>query len=379
MLNKLRKYLSNAVGWRTSRKILVIESDDWGSVRIKDKVAYETMRKAGLDLERSNFTRFDSLETNDDLERLFDLLNSVKDRNGRTAAFTPMAVVANPDFDQIQQQDFEKYSFETVEQTFNRYPKSDRVLDLWKAGIDNDLFVPQFHGREHLNVQRWMRALKNNDEGLRIAFDNQSFGVSYFQGRRVSEHLAAFDPEFPEDIKAFSEIIQSGGEIFERLLGYRPAYFVASNSPEPKSLESELQSIGVKYLTRYKLQRYPLGTGKFQKELNWLGKVNGLGQIVLTRNCGFEPSSDPNIDWVNHCLKEIKIAFAWKKPAVISSHRVNYAGSLSEDNASSGLKSLKTLLEKCLQYWPDIEFMTSVELGDLIVSKKKVNAGSFTD
>lgn len=369
MLGKLRKHLSNVPGWRTSRKIIVIESDDWGSVRIKDKSAYEAMRKAGLDVERSNFTRYDSLETNDDLERLFDLLNSVKDSNGRTAAFTPMAVVANPDFEQIQQQGFEKYSFETVEQTFNRYPKSDRVLDLWRAGIKSGLFVPQFHGREHLNVQRWMRALKNNDEGLRIAFDNQSFGVSYFQGNRVSEHLAAFDPEYPADIKLFRDIIKSGGELFEQLLGYKPAHFVASNSPEPKSLESDLQSIGVKYLTRYKLQRYPLGGGKFQKELNWLGKVNRLGQIVLTRNCGFEPSSDPIVDWVDHCLREIEIAFTWKKPAVISSHRVNYIGRLSEKNQSNGLRKLETLLKQIVKRWPDVEFVSSSELGDIISSK----------
>ena len=32
-------------------------------------------------------------------------------------------------------------------------------LDLWRQGIDERLFVPAFHGREHLSVTRWLKAL----------------------------------------------------------------------------------------------------------------------------------------------------------------------------------------------------------------------------
>ena len=68
-------------------------------------------------------------------------------------------------------------------------------------------------------------------------------------------------------------------------------------------------------------------------------------------------------------MKEIEIAFRWKKPAVISTHRVNYIGNLVENNRIKGLQSLKELLTKMLAKWPDIEFMTSVELG------KEINEG----
>jgi hypothetical protein len=75
-----------------------------------------------------------------------------------------------------------------------------------------------------------------------------------------------------------------------------------------------------------------------------------------------------NKDWVNDCLKEIEIAFRWRKPAIISSHRVNYIGFLDPQNREKGLEQLEKLLEKMLRRWPEIEFMTSVELGDLISS-----------
>lgn len=366
MLNTLRKNISNAIGWRTDRKIVVFESDDWGSVRTRDKEAYNRMCRLGLELERSNFTRYDSLETNADLERLFEVLQSVRDQHGNPAVFTPMCVVANPDFSLIKEKDFQEYAYETFDKTCNNYPYSENIPALWRQGVDLGLFVPQFHGREHLNVLRWMRALQAGDQALRIAFEHQSFGVAFFKGVPVKEHLAAFDPEFASDIEAYPTIIRSGGKHFEDLLGYQPAYFVASNSPEPKCLEKDLKDIGVRYLTRYKLQKYPLGEGKYRREFNWLGKKNSHGQLIITRNCGFEPSSNPDSDWVNQCLAEISNAFYWKKPAVISTHRVNYVSRLSQQNADAGLLALRQLLQQITAKYPDAEFMTSVQLGDMI-------------
>ncbi|NCA22748.1 MAG: hypothetical protein EBS86_16645, partial [Crocinitomicaceae bacterium] len=37
--------------------------------------------------------------SNEDLERLFDLLLSFKDINGKFPIFTPMCILGNPDFD----------------------------------------------------------------------------------------------------------------------------------------------------------------------------------------------------------------------------------------------------------------------------------------
>ena len=70
-------------------------------------------------------------------------------------------------------------------------------------------------------------------------------------------------------------------------------------------------------------------------------------------------------------MEEIRVAFKWGKPAVISSHRVNYVGSIDPSNRDNGLDKLKKLLNKVLKKWPDVEFMTSAELGDLIRSEKK--------
>jgi len=126
--------------------------------------------------------------------------------------------------------------------------------------------------------------------------------------------------------------------------------------------------MGIKYIKLDKLQKEPLGNGKYKIHFRWLGKQNKYGQIALSRNAIFEPSAGGK-DWINSFLKYIELAFRWKKPATISTHRVNYIGFLDEKNREISLKKLSQLIGLILKKWPDIEFMTSVEFGDLICKK----------
>ena len=370
MIKNLRKNISNVIGWSTKRKLIIFESDDWGSVRTRSKDDYNEMLRKGINIDRSNFTKNDGLESNDDLTHLFDLLSKHTDYKGRNAVFTPMCVVANPNFDLIRDSNFQDYHYESFIETCKRYPNHDQVPELWLQGIKNKLFVPQFHGREHLNVARWMKGLQNEKGGLRILFDHQSIGATSYKNEAIPEHLAAFNPENAEDIFDYNIIIKTGLQLFEEICGYKARYFVASNSSEPKILEKELQKNGIEFLTRYKFQKYPLGNGKFESELNWLGKKNKLGQIIITRNSGFEPSDPSKTDWVNSCLEDIKNAFYWNKPAVISTHRVNYVSEIVADNGQKGLAALNQLLVQIKKNWPEAEFITTEELGDLIKSAK---------
>ena len=234
------------------------------------------------------------------------------------------------------------------------------------------MFVPGLHGREHLNVSRWLNLLKNGNTGILTAFEHQSFGVTWNKGQRIPEYLGAFHPDYTSDIPPLEGIIEEAGDLFEENCGYRPTHFIAPNRESAKALDSTFRKVGIKYMTMAKLRHYPLGNGKYSREFIWLGKRNKeLDQIYITRNCGFEPSESPQIDCVDICLKEIKTEFQWHKPAIISSHRVNYIGFIDPSNALNGLKELDRLLSNILRIWPNVEFMTSTELGDLISSERK--------
>lgn len=373
MFGVFLRFLSNLPGWRTNRKIVVIESDDWGSVYMPDLKSLEALKAIGVTLT-SHYLNNDTLESNSDMEMLFSLLQKHKDSTGRSVVMTGVNVVANPNFEKIKANNFTSYEYELFPETANRFPESNRIHELWLQGIRERTMVPIFHGREHLNVQRWMGLLQKGDATMRLAFD---YGVSTLSkginNERLPDLRAAFDIDIVDDIDYLRTVICSGLDAFEQLFGYRSSFFIPTNGPFNNSLEELTASEGVSYIGTGKIQREPLGNKEYKNHFRYIGKRNKYGQIYLTRNCFFEPNSWERArewDWVNSCLKEIDIAFKCHKPASISSHRVNYMGTINPENRANGLRKLDELLTQIIKRWPDVEFMTSMELGDLITTKK---------
>ena len=89
--SELKIYVSNLFGWRTNRKLIVIESDDWGSVYMSDKRALEEMKAKGIPLH-SHYLKNDTLESNEDMEMLMDVLRKHKDASGRYVVMTGVNV-----------------------------------------------------------------------------------------------------------------------------------------------------------------------------------------------------------------------------------------------------------------------------------------------
>ena len=102
MFKKLIKNLSNLSGWSTKRQLVLIESDDWGSIRMPSLEVKDKMILKGVpmgNLERQRYTNFDTLAGKDDFEVLFESLSSVKDFKGNSPKLTAVSVGANPDFE----------------------------------------------------------------------------------------------------------------------------------------------------------------------------------------------------------------------------------------------------------------------------------------
>jgi hypothetical protein len=332
------------------------------------------LEKLGIDLntgDSKRYNHFDTLASKKDLADLFETLSKFRDKNHRGAAFTAVSVVANPDFQKIRDNNFGVYYPEPFTKTLERYFGSDSPYPLWKEGIKEKIFVPQFHAREHLNIGEWMRALQSGNREALWAFDEGMWG---FNNKKIQDSSisfqAAFDLYYPGDLELQASTISEGLILFEQLFGYKATFFVPPNGPFNNTLEKVAAEGGIKYMSASKVQMEPQGYDVSKKVYHWLGQENKHDQLYLTRNCFFEPSQGGK-DWVSSCLSDIEIAFRWHKPAVISSHRVNYIGSLHPENRESGLRQLSQLLTAVLKTWPDVVFQTSDELGDLIATSKK--------
>ncbi|WP_088654241.1 polysaccharide (de)acetylase [Geofilum rhodophaeum] len=369
IVTKVLRHASNIPGWRSSRKIMVLESDDWGSIRMPSLKAYEAAQRGGLNLGlagQPSYNRYDTLAGVADLDALFSVLQAHSDCKGQCCIMTPLCLVANPDFERIAREQFQQYYFEPVTTTLARYYPGEKVFAKWQSGIAGGWFVPQFHGREHLNVPQWMRALQQEDQDAHQAFNGGFWGYVRKQGAASASFQAAFDLQDPADLSLQSQAIREGLELFAHLMGYKANFFVPPNGPFNRTLEAVAAECGIRYMSTAKIQHEPLGKGRNRRVLHWLGQRNKLGQRYLVRNCFFEPWQGG--DWVNSCLQQMAVAFAWHKPAVISSHRVSYVGALDVANRERGLTALDALLRAALKRWPDLEFMSSPELGALIES-----------
>jgi hypothetical protein len=372
--NKILRNVINFPGWLTGRKIVIIESDDWGSIRLPSKKDRDELIQAGFDFSNQPFNLFDALESNDDLTALFDVLKNHKDATDRHPVFTAVSIVANPDFNKIKADNFQTYHYEPFTDTLKRYPNSEKVFELYKQGISDRLFVPIFHGREHLNTQRWMRALQSGNKAVLKTFEHGVTAVHIGPNNEfLGDFQAAFDLESPWDVNYMKDVLAEGLDLFEKLWGYKSPYFVATNGPFNNSLEQVLAEKEVKYILGERFQREPMGNGNYKKHFHYIGMKNKYKQIYLTRNAMFEPSISVrglNENPVCKCLKSIERSFRWGKPVTICTHRVNYIGRIEEDNRKTSLEKLDELLSSIIKRWPSVEFMTSIELGDLIANGK---------
>ena len=366
MKRQLLDNLKNIPGWHTTEKLVVFSVDDYGNVRLDSKGARERMAARGVELN-GRFDHLDTLETRQDLEGLLETLSSVTDSRGRHAVFTPYALSANPDFEAMAQSD-QGYQYEPLIRTFERLAADqpaayEGAWSLWQEGIRAGLLKPQFHGREHLNVEVLERKLKAGDRALKINIENRSMaglgdepsspGVGFTHGFGLWERA--------ETVRHL-EIIADGLKLFEQVFGFRSKTF----TPPAQRLHPELypfvESQGVRAIDKPLHCVRRLDPERTVREFNTLGRRRNQGHVSLVRNVVFEPTNDRSFDSVGLALDQVAAAFRWRKPAIISSHRVNFCGHIEEDNRAFGLAALRRLLQGIVQRWPDVQFISADEL-----------------
>ena len=358
---KIISLLKNSFGVITNRKLVAFYVDDWGSVRTRDKKAVEYLKYKGVDVDNNRFSRYDSLASEKDLCALFETLRSIKDKNGNSACFTAVMNPCNPNFEAIRNNRFTEFVSEPFTDTLNKYGYH-KALDLWKEGFNENLFFPMFHGTEHVSRSQLMKALTIGNKPDVWAFECDSVGVP----GSVNGVMQPYYIESAKENATLAENIRYGLNAFEQVFGFRAHQFRAGGDVISPELYPFLKKYGIAYMDETFLIRRYLGDGKYGRYFNYTGKRNKIGQMLIVRNCIFEPAANLGFDAASNCLQMIDAAFTMKKPAIISSHRVNYIGTIDEKNREKGLSALSQLLREIVKQYPDVEFVNSDDLGDII-------------
>ncbi|MCC5865179.1 MAG: hypothetical protein JJU31_08690 [Wenzhouxiangella sp.] len=368
MRDQIRDNVKNIPGWRTKRKLIAFVVDDYGCVRLASRAARDSIEAARRAPITQRFDRFDALESREDLEMLAEVLSSVRDSNARAACFTPYVVSRNVDFDQTLANGCQELRLQTLRQTVSEMEQAggkayQGLHEAWQEMVATGLFRPQFHGSEHFNPAVLSKALSENHPLLKVALENNSLACLEALPRlgRLG-WTAAYDPDLPSTfLEDIDQRLAEGVAAFEEFFGLRPVAFAPPALGFPGEKESLVEDLGFQGIDLPFTQPVVNSRFRFRIRPNWPGKRVGESLRVIVRNVIFEPNSG-RPDPVGLAMRQIETAFRWSKPAIISSHRVNFGGVIEKRNRELGLETLQALLRAIIDRWSDVEFVGMDEL-----------------
>jgi len=359
--------LSNFRSRRVEGPVLVIESDDWGAIRMPDTTVYESLKKSGLAVDQSSYDRVDCLESREDVFSLLEVLDQIRNSSGSCPVFTLNMIMGNPDFKKIKADDFSRFHHEDLRVSYDRYHGDSPVFELLEA-VKRGVVVPQFHGREHLNLGLWLHDLSHSYSQTRLAFDHGFYGLTTKTSSGVQKnYLAAYWAERHSDLPEMRASMEDGIRIFRDVFGFTPKTMVPPNYVLPEELECVAARNGISAIQGQRGQLVPNpGDRSARIRRSYTGEKNSFGQIYMVRNVKFEPFENPSKDWVSSGLKEVSSAFSLGVPAIVSTHRANYVSGLSSANRQNSLVLLDQFLRQVVQRWPDTVFMSSDSLASML-------------
>ena len=128
MIRNWKSHIALMPSFKTSRKILVIESDDWGSIRTRSVTSAKRLLGKGYPMQTNPYTWNDALERNIDLEGLLTVLSSVKNHIGQNPKVTLNYISSNLDFHKIKESNYNSYFYLNSRQQRKLYKHTNMTL-----------------------------------------------------------------------------------------------------------------------------------------------------------------------------------------------------------------------------------------------------------
>jgi hypothetical protein len=107
--------------------------------------------------------------------------------------------------------------------------------ELWKEGITRKIFIPEFHGRAHLNLKVFEEKLKAADPALLTPLRRRSLIGIPETGYSTINFNASFDFWDFKETEDFPVMISDGLSRFEGVFGKKALHFT---HPEPRIINA---------------------------------------------------------------------------------------------------------------------------------------------
>ena len=317
-------------GFHFDRPLVLLQSDDWACVGLRDGDGMEELRSAGIALGERPYDYY-TLETAEDLTALSALLRTHRDSMGRHPCLEMNFIVANLDFDKALETG--GLAFLPIADGFPKGWLRPNLVEGFRSGIADGVFRPALHGTSHFCRPAIEKALSDPERATLLHLLWRS-GTPYIHWRMPWIGYEYWDPvqSAEERFLGFEEQETFIGEsvgLFARMFSELPITACAPGYRANDDTHRAWSAHGIRVAQN--------GPGSFRAP--YIGRHDLLH---LTRTVDFEPAVDPSFSLEN-CLNQAERCFALGIPAIVSVHSINFH-STAKDFRSRTLEALDQFL-----------------------------------
>lgn len=328
--------------WHRLRAV-VLESDDWGLCAwVPDDRAHRALAnlpafrtEAGLRYGRS------TLESAEDVRLLAAELMEWRGGDGFPPVWQANTIVANPDYARMRPPLFELDELPLC--LHPDLPARWARPGLWEAlrlAEADGVWWAELHGLHHLPETAWLNALRRGENDARRAHEQAS------PIARAVEASGEYDAAEPRELRARN--VRRAVQAFRTLFGRTPTSFCPPDYRFDDWFEAEAAAIG---LTTLQGKAEQAGRGWPPLRRRWLGlrfPHHSGTRFYVPPRIAFEPEGAAHARGprgLDAAMRGVRAAWAQGRPAVVSSHRMNYAH-LDAAHARASREALRELLRR---------------------------------
>jgi len=344
-------------GFAFGRPLVVLQSDDWGRVGVRDREAWEELRASGLNLGERSYD-FYSLETADDVAAIVSLLLHHRDSTGRPPCLGMNFIVANVDFSKVRAGNFRQIHLRTLKEGLPDDWNRPGLFETYRAGISEAVLSPALHGATHFCRLAAERHLNDSGERGMLLRTLWKAGVPYIHWRMPWIGFEYSDPGLGRGqfLKSAVQeaLVSEAVAAFTQFFGTAPRLACAPGYRSDRSTHQAWARHGIRVA-----QNGPGSARAPHFESN-----TGVNSILhLYRTMDFEPA-DPEFS-IDSCLRMAEASFARGIPAIVSVHSINFHSTL-KDFRGLTLQLLDKFLSALESKHPDLLYVSDEDLYNLV-------------
>jgi hypothetical protein len=342
-------------GFHFDRPLVLLQSDDWGRVGLRDHDGLEQLRSSGLVLGERPYD-FYTLETAEDLAALRAVLNRHRDSSGRRPCLGMNFIVSNLDFSKMRDDGFQHVHLLALSEGLPQGWSRPGLVAAYREGIADSVFRPALHGTTHFCRSAVERNLAGDNERAILLRLLWQAGTPYIHWRMPWIGYEYWDPEGSEDERMLSVETQ------RQLIGQTVGAFAKMFSMLPRS------ACAPGYRANDDTHRVWAQHGIRVAQ-------NGPGTLIpphfdryevlnVSRMVEFEPAIDAALS-VGTCLQRAEACFESGIPAIVSVHSINFHSTV-QDFRSRTLAALDEFLTALESKHADLLYLHDEDLYDVV-------------